>query len=175
MVRALIAIVALVGCGGRPWPTHAVSATDPAIAQATTVHILPLDVAVWTGPGVATSGEAIRGQLEQRVLNVALATLAQRSYGINATIDWNGQSSGVDVMPRQALAATIGALAHYGENGAAPQLPEKLGATTGADATLYVGGWALVAPPQESEASKVAGEVATALVVVAAVALVAVV
>ena len=167
------------GCGNnRPWPKAAVSAADPAIAQTVSVDILPVDLAVWTAPGVSTSGGQIRSQLETHLLDATLATLGKRAYGIGATIDWNGQSGGVDVMARQDVMATVGALAHYGDQ--APQgelplaaLPSKLGESTGADATLYLGGWALVTPPKQDPAAKIAGDIAFALVVVAAVVVVA--
>lgn len=72
----------------------------------------------------------------------------------------------------------MGTLAAYGEAGEpsfAPQLPARLGEVTGADATLYVGGWAYLAPRRESTGEKVAKGVVIALAVVAVVAIVAVV
>ena len=185
MLRRSLALTTIVsmlaGCGGRQWPAHAISATDPAIAQTVSVDILPLDLAVWTAPGVQSSGEAIRAQLETGILDATLESLGKHAYGVGAMIDWQGRSGGVDIMAREDLLATVGALAHYGDQLPAPQadlpqttLPAKLGETTGADATLYLGGWALATPPHENTAEKVAGEIAVALAVVAVVAIVAI-
>lgn len=186
MLRRCIALltivsVATLGCGGRAWPTTAVSASNPAIANALTVDVLPIDVAVWADPGVEVSPEDLRGQLESGILSAAIDTLNKRSYGIDALIDWNGEASGVTVLARDELHATIGALARYSEairsptDMPEPTLPVKLGTATGADATLYVGGWALVAKPRESTGEKVLKGVAIVLAVVAVVAIVAII
>jgi hypothetical protein len=177
---SLLAITALAGaCGGRAWPT-ATSAADPELARrgSITIDILPVDLAVWAAPGTV-SPDAMRSQLEASILNVALAALATRAYGVETLVDWNGHAGDRVVLERKDLEATLQALAGYGlavpagTSALQPVLPRQLGEVTGSDATLYVGGWAFVAEPRESTAEKVAMGVGVALLVVAAVVVVA--
>ena len=67
-----IAVFATAGCAGRSWPNTAISAANPAIADAVTVDVLPIDLAVWTEPGSAVSPAELRGRLEARILNAAM-------------------------------------------------------------------------------------------------------
>lgn len=165
--------LASAGCGGRPWPTTPVSAADPGLASRgfLTVDVLPMDVAVWADPGTI-SPDAVRGQVEAQVLNTALDTLSKRSFGIGAVVDWSGNAGPVAVLGQRELQATVSALAGYGAASSAdeqPVLPVQLGQATGADTTLYVGGWAYVGKQHESRTNKVAKGVAIALVAITVV------
>jgi hypothetical protein len=90
-------------------------------------------------------------------------------------IDWNGDYRGGHALDREALSATIASLSRYaGATGGGqlpvPYLPARLGGTTGADATLYIGGWGYLANHHPSAADGVADAIARGLVTVAAVA-----
>ena len=80
-------------------------------------------------------------------------------------------------MPKDALLATVGSLAHYGETAQnsqlpVPYLPAHLGDVTKGDATLYIGGWSYLAMPRESTANTVAKDIAIGILVVATAALI---
>jgi hypothetical protein len=139
------------------------------------VDVLPLDLALWTEAGYDANPEELRGTAEQELMNDALDTLEARSYGIAAIIDWNGNYNRGHALPIDGLAATLGALARYDATAtpsgglAVPYVPVRLGTATGADATLYVGGWAYVGNHPEGTGSKIASGILTTLVVVVAV------
>lgn len=188
MLRRLVALatftaVVSTGCASRAWPSAGSSVTDPTFASrdrgVVTVDVLPLDLAVWTETGVTASPAELRARAEARIMNTALDALARGAYGVDAMIGWNGEASGMIVLPRADLIATATALAGYGaavehQPGTlpAPPLPVKLGQATGSDATLYVGGWAYVAAPRQSTGSKVAEGIAIAIVAVAVIGIV---
>ncbi len=165
---------------GPSWPSAATSLHAPKPAHPiATVDILPLDLELWTEPGVEASPAELRGQAEAGLANAVLATLVERHYAPNAMIDWNGDFGGGSALDRNALLATIGSLAHYGTSAPvlagrlpAPGLPARLGGATNGDATLYIGGWSYVAHPRDSTANEVAKDVVIGLLVVATAALV---
>jgi hypothetical protein len=176
-VRCIAAIVAatVLGCGATPWPAP-ISATAVRPQPIRSVDVLPLDLALWTEAGYDASPEQLRGTAEAELMNAAVGTLEARSYGIDAIIDWNGNYNRGRALPTDGLAATLGALARYdatatpsGNGLAVPYVPVQLGTATGADATLYIGGWAYVANHHEGTGSKIANGILTTLVVVVAV------
>jgi len=184
MLRGLVALVTLTavtasGCGGRTWPSTAASVADPAFVardrEVVTVDILPFDLALGIEPGARVEPGELRSRAETRIMNATIDGLTRRAYGIGGLIDWNGQAAGSDVLTRADLLATVEALGSYGvtadpDPGAPPlALPATLGHTTGADATLYVGGWAYVPAHRESTGSKVAKGIAIAIVAVTVV------
>lgn len=184
MLRGLVAVLTLSavvasGCGGRAWPASAASVADPAFVARdrgiVTVDILPFDLAVGIEPGARVEPGELRSRAETRIMNATIAGLTRRAYGIGGLIDWNGQAAGSEVLTRADLLATVEALGSYGVSAdpdpAAPPvaLPATLGQTTGADATLYVGGWAYVPAHRESTGSKIAKGIAIAIVAVTVV------
>lgn len=98
--------VAATGCAGRTWPTQAVSTTTASLAgPPRTVDIQPLEIAVWTEPGVDASPDEVRGHLEAGVLNTALAAFAQRAYAIG---DVPGSAApGAEVTSGEGADATL--------------------------------------------------------------------
>ena len=172
------------GCaGGRPWPAHptavASSALSAAGATIATVDVLPLDLQLWAQPEYDVDVDAVRAAAETTVMSAVIAALGARRYAIGATIDWTGAYPGGTALGHDDLLATVGALSHYGAVAAGqpgtlpvPFLPARLGTTTGADATLYVGGWGLLAPPVD-DGSDVAGKVMAGLLIITMVAFVA--
>lgn len=182
MLRRLVAVttlsaVAASGCGGRAWPASAAAVADPAFVARdrgiVTVDILPFDLAVGIEPGARVEPGELRARAETRIMNATIDGLTRRAYGIGGLLDWSGQAAGSEVLTRADLLATVEALGAYGSDAdpAAPPLPlpATLGQTTGADATLYVGGWAYVPAPRESTGSKVAKGLAIAIVAVTVV------
>jgi hypothetical protein len=184
MLRRAAAILATcsilaAGCGGAAWPAGAVSVTGAPQQPITTIDVLPLDLELWTEAGHEHNPADLRLIAEARLLNGALGALVKRGYAVGAQIDWDGNYAGGAALAPADLTATIGALARYGETTAkvpgrlpVPYLPARLGTATGADATLYIGGWSYVAKDRMSTGEKVAAGIAIALVVVVVVAIV---
>jgi hypothetical protein len=180
-----IALLAAGCASGRPWPARPVAVSTTAFAtsaEIATIDVLPLDLQLWAEPGYEDDLTQLRAGAEVNLMNVALETLAKRNYALGAMIDWNGDFPGGNALSRDDLQATVGALGHYGAAAAqhpghlpVPFLPARLGATTGADATLYVGGWAYVAKHRDSTGDKVVEGIAIGLLVVAVVAIVAII
>jgi hypothetical protein len=147
----------------------------------TTIDVLPMDVELWTSPNYGNSPEAIREGAESRLMSIAMSSIYERAYSLDTLIDWNGDGNGGgNVLDRDALAATVNTLAAYGTMASGqpgripiPHLPARLGTVTGADATLYVGGWAYVTPHHKSTGARVAEDIAIGILI--AVAIVAVV
>ncbi|MBK9035189.1 MAG: hypothetical protein IPL61_28685 [Myxococcales bacterium] len=177
----VIVITCFVAACGPTWP-RPVAAVDTRLvehtAAITRVDVLPVDLALWTD-GRRGDPDALRLQAENALVGAATTALYQRGYQPGAQVRWDGSYLGDDGAAHLALApvqllATIQTLSGYHEAvarlGGLPQppLPARLGAS-GAEATLYVGGWAFVgqAPDGGSSALKV--------VVIAAVVIVAVV
>jgi hypothetical protein len=190
VLRPLVAVATttaflVAGCaGGRPWPARPVAVSTAAFAtrgEIATIDVLPADLQVWAEPGYPDDPSGVREGAEVNLMNVALETLTRRDYALGALIDWNGDYPGGHALSPDALQATVGALSHYGAAAAehpgqlpVPFLPARLGTTTGADATLYVGGWAYVASHHQSTGDKIAEGIAIGLLVVAVVAIVAI-
>lgn len=179
-----IAATLVTGCAAdRPWPAHPVSVADrdfASQARISTVDVLPLDLQLWAESGYPDNLEDLRAGAEVNIMNVALDALARRNVTPAAVIDWNGEFSGGTAMSRDDVLATVGTLSHYGAAAAqspgqlpAPFLPVRLGTVTGADATLYVGGWGYVTAPRKSVGEQVVEGIAIALVVITVVVLIA--
>jgi hypothetical protein len=187
-VRNLVAsatTVALLtaGCiGDHPWPNRPVSIATRAFAtqgEIATIDILPLDLQMWAQPSYAVELEKVREGAEGSLMGIAAETLAARNYAVASVLDWNGDFIGGHALSPDDLLATVGSLERYGAAVAAhpgelpvPFLPARLGTATGADATLYVGGWAYVAERQNDQ---LATGVIIALAVVAVVAIIAII
>lgn len=188
MLRSIVAFATAVAffatacTADRPWPQYPVAVSTRTLAtsgEIATIDVLPLDLQLWAEPGYAVDLARVRDGTEANLMGVALDTLAQRNYAVGATIDWNGDFPGGNALARQDLLATIGSLSHYGAVAAqqpgqlpVPFLPVRLGTSTGADATLYVGGWGYVAH-HESSGSQVAETIGIALLVISVVAIIA--
>jgi hypothetical protein len=170
------------GCAGRAWPARPTTvasaqlAATPAIA---TVDVLPLDLQLWAQPDYNVDLDDVRAHAERDVMSVVLAELTDRRYTVGATIDWNGAYPGGTALAASDVVATAAALSRYGATAAAhpgalpvPFLPARLGTQTGADATLYVGGWGLVAPHGDG-GSNVMTAIVVGLLILTVVAIVA--
>lgn len=193
MYRRALAIVTsssvlITGCAGtltkETWPTQPVAVGNTGFAargDVTTIDVLPLDLELWSAPDYEVNLDDVREHSEQSIMNVALQTLTRRNYAVGAVLDWDGSSPQGAALSPQDLQATMQSLGRYGAATElhpgqlpVPFLPARLGATTGADATLYVGGWGFVNKPQE-ESSSSAGTVLTiGLIVLSVVAIAAV-
>ncbi|HEU4728224.1 MAG TPA: hypothetical protein VFT22_10055 [Kofleriaceae bacterium] len=172
------------GCAGeRPWPARpvAVSAQVASHGDIATIDVLPLDLQLWAEHGYDGDLGQVRQGAEVNLMNVALETISRRNYTLGAMIDWNGDFPGGNALGRDDLLATVDSLARYGAVAAqhpgqlpVPFLPVRLGTTTGADATLYLGGWSYVARHRESTGEKVAEGIAIGLLVLTVVAIIAI-
>ena len=182
---ALAVAACFVAACSPSWP-RPVATVDQRLAGhaagVARVDVLPIDLAVWTD-GRHGDPEALRLIAEYALADAATTALYERGYVPGAQVRWDGTFTGDDGVPRAALApdellATVAVLAGYHDAavrlGGLPQppLPARLGAS-GAEATLYVGGWAFVGddPAGDNTALKVL--VIAAVVVVAIVVAVA--
>jgi uncharacterized membrane protein YgcG len=172
------ALITATGCGGATWPGRAVGVSSVAFTQhaldVARIDILPLDLRVWAEPGFAGDLGEIHDAAAGMLMAVALDTLAKRNYNTGAIIDGNGLYPGGTALSPEDLQATMAALSRYGAAAArspgqlpVPYLPARLGAASGAEATLYIGGWAYVTPPRESTGEQVAKAILIGLAVVA--------
>jgi hypothetical protein len=181
MLRQLVGTItagALIGCGAT-WPTRAAALAEPGVHQITTIDVLPVDLEVWTQHGSPEQPDVVRDQASMQLLASAVDSVQQRSYAIDGLIDWNGAIDGRGtVMDPWAVDATLATLARYDTAAGPaalhrpdPQLPARLGTVSGADATLYIGGWAYVAAPHASTGETIAKGVLIAVAIVAIVAI----
>jgi len=184
MLRALTAVVCsgvLLGGCGATWPNRAAALATPRVHQVTTVDVLPIDLEVWTENGYPQLPEDVRDGASTRLMAGAVDLLQKNGYAIDGLIDWNGEIDGRGaVLERGDLEQTIATLARYDlATGPQPmrlpdpQLPAHLGAS-GADATLYIGGWAYVAAHHDSTGEKVAEGILIGVAIIAVVAIVAI-
>jgi hypothetical protein len=178
---------ATTGCG-RQWPSTYHASADPTFARrgvaVSTVDILPIDLDVWADDTRAPEGPQVRADATSTALGAIAASLAGAGYRVQSSIDWYGKYSGPggtqEAMTAEDVLATAGSLAAYGAAASRstglplPYLPVRLGEKTGADATLYVGGWSYL-----GEKGGDGDELATALLIavgiIAVVAVVAVI
>jgi hypothetical protein len=126
-----------------------------------TIDVLPLDLQVWAEPGYDAAADQLQGRTATEIMTVAVDTLSDHNYQIAAMIDWNGDYDGGSALAKDDLMATVGALSHYGaaatghrerqEHLPVPYLPARLGTATGADATLYMGGWSYVSMANDDD------------------------
>ena len=191
MLRSLVAAATAVtflatGCAAeRPWPQHPVTVATQAFAtqgEVATIDVLPLDLQLWGEPGSSVDLTRVRDGTEVNLMSVALDTLARRNYTLGAMIDWNGDFAGGTALSHDDLVATVSALSRYGTVAAehpgqlpVPYLPARLGTTTGADATLYVGGWGYVAEHHDSTGDQVAKGIMIGLLIISVVAIIAII
>lgn len=183
VVAALALLIA--GCGGRSWPTvkPQVAAANPAAAPVRTIDILPMDMAVWTyRENGRVDPNGLREQVDALTAGAVRASLAQQGYLISADIDWNGNfvdndGTVANAMRAEEVAYTNAYMAGYGRAVAqaqqgllVPYLPARLGDVTGADATLYVGGWSYVGEDKkDGTGTKIAKGVAIGILAVAVI------
>lgn len=177
--------VSLVACGGPSWPSRATALTQPvAPTPVQSIDILPLDLEVWTHAGFPRDADDVRLSAESRIVGLATETFYRRGYSVGAVMDWNGTYVASDGTPRVALGpadllATVDSLASYGTAVAdsqqlpAPFLPTRLGSQTGADATLYVGGWGFVG--KEPDRGALVGKIVVGTILVVGIVAIAVV
>jgi hypothetical protein len=186
IASATTTAVLTAGCASsRPWPAHPVAISTPAFAaqgEVATIDVLPLDLQLWADPSYDGNLAELRSGTEVNIMNIALETLARRNYAVGAMIDWNGNFPGGNALSKDDLLATVGSLGRYGAATAehpgqlpVPFLPARLGTSTGADATLYVGGWSYVARHHDSTGEQIAQGVMIGLLVITVVAIVALV
>ena len=185
MIGALI-VSGAAGCGGEAWP-EVRGLADPQFLgrgrAVETVDVLPIDLQVWTRPGHRADPFGLSRDLESTVGGMVSAELARRGYHVVAQIDRGGRYVAEDGEERVAMAAgdvarTAYALSSYGPAQSEhdgelliPFLPARLGAATGADATLYVGGWAFAGVDRKPGK---AGKVVKTILIVGLIAVVAV-
>jgi hypothetical protein len=180
------AVLATVGCG-RSWPTTTPAKADPTFLargrSITTVDILPVDVEAWTHKKWRGTADELRFKAEAGLVGAASRELLQRGYLVGNTIGWDGQfvaddGSNATAMPPDAILATVDALSSYGiaveqsPGLPVPYLPSRLGEVTGADATLYIGGWTY-GGDDHSTANKVAKGVLIGVAIIGVVIVVA--
>lgn len=185
MLRAVTATVCsgvLLGGCGATWPNRAAALATPQVHQVTTVDVLPVDLEVWTENGYPQLPEDVRDGASARLMSGAVDLLQKNGYAIDGLIDWNGEIDGRGaVIERADLEQTVATLARYdlmtGRQPMRlpdPQLRAKLGTVSGADATLYIGGWAYVAAHHDSTGEKVAEGILIGVAIIAVVAIVAI-
>jgi hypothetical protein len=179
---AAVTIVAMVTGCARTWP-HPVAVVDARLLDHSVavnrIDILPVDVALWTD-GRRGDPVPLRRDAEATILAAATTAMYQRGYLPAATIAWDGSAMQPGGNPAVALSpsdllTTVQVLSDY--HGAAtrlgglpqPPLPARLGAS-GAEATLYIGGWSYVGDDGDgNRAMKVLVIAAIAIVVVVVV------
>lgn len=178
--------MALVGCGPT-WPQVTAQGEQNFMTRGNavrTVDVMPLDVQLWTYRGHKVAPETLGQRFHAFASGATLAELSRRGYQVVAQMAWDGTYDNYVGKPRLAMDQheiedTAAALSSYGlavkranNQLPTPMLPARLGQRTGADATLYVGGWSYVGKPHESTGKKVAKGVAIGLLVVAVIAVV---
>lgn len=149
-----------------------------------TIDVLPPDVQVWTHAGSAASPEDLAARLDGVLRGVVDTALLRRGYHVLAQLEWDGTYMAPDGAIREAMATehlgvTAYSLSGYGhavdaaEQGLlVPYLPHRLGRATGADATLYIGGWAYVGKdPNDNRGAKIAKGIVIGILVIALVAI----
>jgi hypothetical protein len=154
MGAALAASVVLATGCGRAWPTVNAVADAEFLGGGggvRSVDVLPLDVGVGAARDGREPPDLIWERFELLAEGELASELARRGYHVRAFIGRDGsiRGHGAPAMDPRALEATQASLAAYGAAQAradgvllTPFLPARLGEATGADATLYVGGWA---------------------------------
>jgi hypothetical protein len=179
--QALLAIALTLGACAPSWPNRATSITDPRLARGSihTVDVLPADLQLWAEEEADVNPDMVQVNAEAMLIRATVEALGQRNERANV-IDWNGNANGAPAMDGKALDATVGALSGYGSVAEdhpnalpIPYLPVKLGEATGADATLYVGGWSFVAKEPDHDTGKKILE--GVLIVVAVVAVIGII
>jgi hypothetical protein len=186
---ALLATLNLVatGCAGPQWPRTRAQVDTSFLRGAHavyTIDVLPPDVQVWTHANSAASAEELAARLDGVMRDVVGTALLRRGYQVLAQLEWDGTYVAPDgglrtAMETDHLGVTAYSLSGYGhaveaaEQGLlVPYLPHRLGRATGADATLYIGGWAYVGKdPNNNQGAKIAKGIVIGLLVIAVVAI----
>ena len=181
---AALLLPLVVGCAARPWPkVQAAAAPDYAAGALpiTRIDVMPMDVDLAARADYEVHPDELRRRFDTSAAAAVLSGLTRAGYQVNP-MEWNGTAMMPDgtraaVLAPQDLEGTALAFASYARviddpRVAGPALPARLGATTGADATLYVGGEAYVGRKPTSKAAKVGKVVLIGLAVVALVAIV---
>lgn len=185
--RALALVVVVAGCGGPQWPGAAGAVADPAFLSAqrsvARIDVLPVDLQVWGSEGSARDPEELSGALQVAVSGMVAADLASRGYQVTSQMDWDGTYVAPDgavahAMSEEEVAETAYSLSGFGEAQRlvrgrllVPFLPARLGVRTGAEATLYVGGWAFAGKDGgSSKGAKIAKGILIGVLIVAVVA-----
>jgi hypothetical protein len=186
---AFLAVINLVGtgCGGPQWPRTQARADRSFLRGARpvyTIDVLPPDVQVWTSAGSSASAEDLAARLDGTMRDTVGTALLRRGYHVLAQLEWDGTYVAPDGAVRDAMATehvgvTAYSLSGYGHAVEAadqgllvPYLPHRLGSATGADATLYIGGWAYVGKdPNDNRGAKIAKGIVIGILVIAVVAI----
>jgi len=175
--------LAFAGCAARTWPSVGAVGDEQFMNRRRAVQrvdVLPVDMQLWTDRSVKSPPDALAQTFTNRTRAAISSTLANLGYDVGAHIEWDGRYTGGDGLPAHAMsesevAATAYSLSSYGRalrgadaEAVPPYLPSELGAQTGSDATLYVGGWAYVGDDDKpGTGSKVAkGVLIGALIIV---------
>lgn len=180
----LAAILVSTGCASS-WPrVTAISDARFNSSAPASIDILPIDLEVWSHPDLSTNLDEVRLQAESGMIASISEQLFQRGYALGAILDWRGQFVGAGgqmlaAYEPSSLLDTIDALSSYGTATAVtpremppPFLPVRLGERTGAEATLYVGGWGFVGK-SSSTGADIAKGVLIAVAIVGVIVLVA--
>ena len=182
---AAVQLALAAGCSSA-WPT--VQAVGDArfmngVEQVRSIDVLPIDVQLWTHRKNKRNPVDIAQSFDAAALGIVSGDLAGHGYAVN-TLGWDGKfvtpaGALATAMSPDEVAETVYSLSSYGvarhrAGGAllSPHLPHRLGETTGADATLYVGGWAYAGDDDRSGTGK---QVAKGLLIAALIAVVVVV
>ncbi len=177
-------VLLATGCG-RTWP-QVRSVGDPGFLETggvVTVDVLPMDVGISVSPETPESAEIVADRFVHLAAREVHAHLAGRGYVVAADIGPDGVYRRGDgqmaiAMTPEQLEAVGASLAAYGAAQQrardvilTPYLPARLGAATGSDATLYVGGWGFAGRDEKGiDAGDVAKVVLVALFIVVVVA-----
>ncbi len=173
---ATAALLSLVTAAcGPSWPTRATALVDPRVQSSTiqSIDVLPADLQLWTSGEVQIDPNQLRDTAEGALMKSTFDAVLARGRVANM-IDWAGVRQRLPGDGRaRTLDATEAALSGYGAMAEevphalpVPYLPARLGVTTHADATLYVGGWAFVGQHESSTGTKVAEGILIAVAVV---------
>ena len=138
-----------------------------------TVELLPINVGVAAYPGSPDPPEQIAARFDERMRAGLAQELARHGYRLTA-------DAGDALFTREELVGTAQAFAEYGREQASarallsPNLPSRLG-RGGADATLFVGGFAYAGEDGGVSAGEVAKWVFIGIFIVVVVVVVAVI
>jgi hypothetical protein len=167
----------LLGAGcGRTWPAvHPIADSRFYTAGGVhTVDILPMDVGVAVAESRNETPESVADKLSFSASSEVQTQLLVRGYEVAAVIGPDGvyrrADGALDVaLAKQDLDSVLASLASFGsaqrtvhDELLVPYLPVRLGQATGADATLYVGGWAYEGEPDDGVT---AGDVAKGIII----------
>lgn len=184
IVSGLAIASLLTAACGPSWPSRATTVSDPRVAPASyaKIDVLPVDLQLWADDDMPFDPEEIRTEAETVLLQSAVDRI-RSNHEVANHLDWGGTAftaeGPIPAMDPKALDATVGSLSGYGSIAGdtphklpVPYLPARLGEQTGADATLYIGGWSYVAKQRAGTGTKIAEGVLIAVAVVAVVGIV---